>query len=57
MATVTVVSALNNYFNKDENGKLIKRIADFNTELKALSPEEKLELAQGVVAVTGDTLK
>lgn len=53
MAKVTVTKALSSYFNEGD-GKRAPR--DFLQELKALSVEEKRELAEGVVAITGDTL-
>lgn len=51
---VTVVAALSGYFNQGE-GK--RPTTAFLKELKALTIEEKMGLAQGVVAITGDTLK
>jgi hypothetical protein len=63
----TVTGALNNYFSvvgdtgslsDGTYGKSAKRAAsEFLDELKALSTEEKLELAKGVCGVTGWTLK
>jgi hypothetical protein len=53
MAETTVTKALNAYFNEGD-GK--RSAGDFLKELKALSPEEKRELAEGVCAITGDTL-
>lgn len=53
MAQTTVLKALAGYFNTGENKK---SLAEFSAELKQLTAEEKLELAQGVVAITGDTL-
>lgn len=53
MATVTVTKALNSYFNSGDG----KRPAqDFLRELRELSTEEKLALAQEIVKVNGDTL-
>lgn len=53
MAVKTVVQVLAAYFNEGDG----KRSASaFLAELKALSADEKLELARGVVAITGDTL-
>ena len=54
MAKVTVTKALSNYFNVDA-GK--RGPSEFLKELKALSTEEKRELAEGVVAITGDELQ
>jgi hypothetical protein len=50
----TVTKALNSYFNEGA-GK--RSAGDFLKELKALTTEEKRELAEGVVAITGDTLE
>lgn len=53
MATITVTKALSNYFNTGEG----KRPAQaFLKELRDLSTDEKRELAEGVCAITGDTL-
>jgi hypothetical protein len=54
MAAKTVTQVLSNYFNAGE-GK--RSASEFLKELKALTPEEKLELAEGVCAITGDTIK
>ena len=53
MAKTTVTKALSNYFNTGE-GK--RSASDFLKELRDLTPAEKLELAQGVVEITGDEL-
>lgn len=53
MAAKGTTSILAGYFNQGD-GK--RPLPDFRDELKALSPEEKVELAQGVCAITGDTL-
>lgn len=53
MAKITVTKALNNYFNVGD-GKVAP--TKFLNELKALSTEEKRELAEGVCAITGDEL-
>lgn len=53
MAQTTVLKALTAYFNTGENKKPLR---DFAAELKALTDTEKRELAEGVVAITGDTL-
>jgi hypothetical protein len=54
MAVKSVTALLAAYFNQGE-GK--RPLSEFQAELKALSADEKLELAQGVCAITGDTLK
>jgi hypothetical protein len=54
MAVKSVVAILAAYFNEGE-GK--RPLSEFNQELKALSPEEKMELATGVCAITGDTIR
>lgn len=53
MAQITVTKALSGFFNEGAGKRGAK---DFLTELRALSVEEKRELAQGVVEITGDTL-
>lgn len=53
MAEVTVLKALTNYFNVDEGKRSLPQWRD---EMAALKPEEKRELAEGVVAITGDKL-
>lgn len=55
MANTTVVKALTGYFN---SGDICPKrpVAQWNSELKALTPEEKADLAQQVCEVTGDTL-
>jgi hypothetical protein len=52
--TKTIITALASYFNEGA-GK--RPLSDFQKEIKALSDEEKLELAQGACAVMGWTLK
>lgn len=54
MAEKTVIKTLSDFFNEGE-GK--RPLTDFAKEIRELSPEEKLELAQGVCAITGDTIK
>lgn len=54
MAEKTVVAILTGYFNGGE-GK--RSITDWRNEVKALTPEEKLELAKGICEITGDTVK
>lgn len=53
----TVVSALNSYFNKTDDGKTIKPISVFNQEIKALSEAEKLEMGTLAAAAMGNTIK
>lgn len=53
MAQKTVLKVLTDYFNVGD-GKRATR--DWAAEIKALSTEEKRELAEGVCAITGDTL-
>lgn len=50
----TVVAILTAYFNSGE-GK--RGNVHWVAELRALSDEEKRELADGVCAITGDTVK
>lgn len=57
MAKVTAVKALNDFFNKDENGKSIKPVSEFNNELKALSPDEKSELGELAAQAMGNTTR
>lgn len=54
MAQKSIVSILAGYFNQGD-GK--RGLADFQQELKALSDAEKRELAKGVCAITGDTIR
>ncbi len=54
MAEITVTKALTGYFNQGD-GKV--PAPQWLAELKALSTEEKRELAEGVAAITGDTVK
>lgn len=49
-----VVAILSGYFNQGD-GK--RPLSVFRDELKNLSDAEKRELAEGVCAITGDTLK
>lgn len=53
MAAKRIPTILASYFNTGD-GK--RSLADFAAELKALSDDEKLSLAEGVVAITGDTI-
>jgi hypothetical protein len=53
MAQTTVTKCLTGYFKQDEGKRAAK---DWLLELKALSTDEKQELAQEVIKLTGDTL-
>jgi hypothetical protein len=50
----TIVGALSGYFNE---GSAKRSNTDFLAELRALSVEEKVELAEGACKVEGWTLK
>lgn len=50
----TVTAILTGYFNVGEGKRPSREWLD---ELKALSADEKAELAEGVCAITGDTIK
>lgn len=54
MAELTSLKILTGYFNEGDGKRPLKEWAE---EVKALSPEEKTELANGVCAITGDTVK
>lgn len=54
MAAKSVLKILSDYFNEGD-GK--RPLAEWAKEVRALSAEEKLSLAQGVVAITGDTIQ
>ena len=54
MAEKTIPVILSNYFNA---GDAKRPATEFLKELKELSLEEKRELAEGVCAITGDTIK
>jgi hypothetical protein len=53
VAEVSRTKALTNYFNSGDGKRDTKT---WMGELRALSDQEKDELARGVAAVTGDTL-
>lgn len=53
MAAKTTVKILSEYFNEGE-GK--RPTSAWAAELKALTPDEKRALAEGVCAITGDTI-
>lgn len=54
MAEITPLKALTTYFNSGPNKK---PLAEFSAELKALSADEKAELATLAAAAMGDTIK
>lgn len=54
MAELTALKLLANYFNEGDGKRPLKAFAE---EIKALSDDEKTELALGVCEITGDTLK
>lgn len=54
MTAKNVTSILAGYFNTGD-GK--RPLTEFKDELGKLTPDEKLELAKGVCAITGDTVK
>lgn len=54
MAAKGITSILSGYFNQGD-GK--RSLTDFRAELAALTDAEKRQLAEGVCAVTGDTIK
>jgi len=53
MAATTVIKALTNFFNVGDGKRPSK---NWLAELKAMSVDEKRELAEMVVAETGDAL-
>lgn len=54
MAQKTVLKTLTDYFNEGD-GK--RPLVDWAEEVRALKTDEKRELAEGVCAITDDTLK
>lgn len=54
MAAKSIASILAGYFNKGD-GK--RSLTEFANELKALTDQEKIDLAKGVCEITGDTIK
>lgn len=54
MSVKTPVNLITNYYNSGEN-KL--PATQWVAELKKLTPEDKMELAAGIAAITGDTVK
>lgn len=57
MAVRTVTGILTNYFNVPTDTSVKKPAREWLEELKTLTDAEKLELAEGVAAITGDTIK
>ena len=53
MAAKTVLKILTDYFNEGAGKRSVR---DWGAEIKALSADEKRELAEGVCAITGDTI-
>lgn len=53
MAAKSMLKILTEYFNSGDAKVAMKAWSD---EMKALSPDEKRELAEGVCAITGDTI-
>lgn len=51
MAKVTVIKAISDYYGVKGGGTRVTM-----EEMKALTPAAKLELATGIVAITGDEL-
>lgn len=54
MPELTALKILANYFNEGDGKRPLKAFAE---EMKALSDDEKRDLALGVCEITGDTLK
>ena len=53
MAKTTITKALTGYFNVEPRKVTAQ---EWLKELRALTPDEKQSLAEGVVAITGDEL-
>lgn len=53
MAAKTLTAILTSFFNVGD-GK--RSVTEWRDELKALTDEEKRSLAEGVCAITGDTI-
>jgi hypothetical protein len=53
MAAKSMLKILTEYFNVEPHKVPMKAWSD---EMKALSPDEKRELAEGVCVITGDTI-
>lgn len=49
----TALKLLTDYFNVGDGKRPLK---DWAAEIKALSPEEKHDLAKGITAITGEQL-
>lgn len=56
MAAKSAVVILAGYFNGDKTLPSYKPLREFAAEVRALSDADKTELAEGVCAITGDTL-
>ena len=54
MAAISITKVLTRYFNEGQGKRPAKTWLE---ELKALSVDEKRDLALGVCAITGDTLE
>jgi hypothetical protein len=54
MAEKTITAILSGYFNQGDGWRAMTAWAH---ELKALTDEQKRDLAEGVCAITGDTIK
>lgn len=52
MAVKSILKTLTDYFNVGDGKRPLK---EWSEEIKALSPDEKKELAEGVCLITGDT--
>lgn len=55
MEKVTVLKALTGYFNAKDAPNFVP-LRQWRDQIAALTPEEKRELAEGVVAITGEEL-
>jgi len=53
METISALKALTDYFNTGEGKRPMK---EWSAEIKALSPEEKQELAEGATLALGKQL-
>jgi hypothetical protein len=56
MAAKAITALLSGYFNA-KDAPNYRPLREFVTELRDLSDAEKLELAEGICEVTGDTIK
>ena len=55
MAAKGITAILAGYFNSDPETK--KPLREFASEVRELSDAERMDLATGVVKITGDTIK